>query len=155
MVLLLQSEMNIGLRSILVPQTRFVVMVAISLVLLVSGTEDDLIPLDVLGVMVDFAVRLLGRKLSTRVVREISRRQPSVVSYASNQVISIKPVHGNQGKILVAFVISVIPLISVLFVRRLRRNLWRVHWYPLLFVLKLIVPCRNLFQASCIFSPGQ
>ena len=63
--------------------------------------------------------------------------------------------HGNQGKILVAFVISVIPLISVLFVRRLRRNLWRVHWHPLLFVLKLIVPCRNLFQASCIFSPGQ
>ena len=147
--------MNIGLRSILVPQTRFVVMVAISLVLLVSGTEEGLIPLDVLEVMVDFAVRLLGRKLSTRVVLEISRRQPSVVFCASNRVISIELVHGNQGKIRVGFVLLVIPLISVLFIRRLRKNLWRVLWHPLLFVLKLIVPCRNLFQESCTFSLGQ
>ena len=80
--------------------------------------------------------------------------QPSV-SFASNLVISIKLVHGNQGKILVAFVISVIPLISVLFIRLLRRNLWRVLWHPLLFILKLIVLCRTLFQESCTFSLGQ
>ena len=111
--------MNIGLRNILVPQTRFVVMVAISLVLLVSGTEEDLILLDVLEVMVDFAVRLLGGKWSTRVVLEISLQHPRV-TFASNRVISIKLVHGNQGKIRVGFVLLVIPLISVLFIRRLR-----------------------------------
>ena len=89
--------MNIGLRSIFVPKTRFVAMAAISLisrVLLVFGREEDFIPLgvqhpsvvifasnrvifivlahDVLEVMVDFAVMLLGGKRSTRVVLEIS-----------------------------------------------------------------------------------
>ena len=31
----------------------------------------------------------------------------------------------------------------------------RVLFHPLLFVLKLLVPCRNLFQESCTFSLGQ
>ena len=104
--------MNIGLRSILVPQTRFVAMAATSLVsrvLLVFGTEEDLIPLDVLEVVVYFAARLLRGKRSTQVVLEISLQHPSVVTFASNQVISIMLVHGNQGKIRVGFVISVIP----------------------------------------------
>ena len=77
------------------------------------------------------------------VVLEISLQHPGV-TFASNRVISIKLVHGNQGKIRVAFVISVIPLISVLSKRRLRRNVRRVLWHPLLFVLKLLVSCRNL-----------
>ena len=130
--------MSIGLQSIFVPQTRFVAMAAISLVsrvLLVFGRE-DFIPLGVqhpsvvifasnrvifivlahcvLEVVVDFAVRLLRGKRTTRVVLEISLQHQSVVTFASNRVISIMLVHGNQGKIRVGFVISVIPLISVL-----------------------------------------
>ena len=112
--------MNTGLRSIFVPQTNFVAMAAISLVsrvLLVFGIEEDLIPLGVLEVVVDFTVRLLRGKRSTQVVLETSLHHPSVVTFASNWVISIMLVHGNQGKIRVGFVISVIPLISVLFIR--------------------------------------
>ena len=147
--------MNIGLRRIFVPQTRFVAMAAISLVsrvLLVFGTEEDLIPLGVLEMVVNFAVRLLRGKRSTQVVLEISLQHPSVVTFESNRVTSIMLVHGNQGKIRVGFVISVIPLTGVLSIRWLRRNLRRVPWHPLLFVLKLLVPCRNLFQESCTFS---
>ena len=126
--------MNIGLRSIFVPQARFVATAAISLVsrvLLVFGTEEDLVPLGVLEVVVDFAVRLLRGKRSTQVVLEISLQHPMVVIFASNQVIFIVLVHGNQGKTRAGFVLSVIPLISVPFIRWLRRNLRRVLWHPL------------------------
>ena len=90
--------MNIGLRSILVPQTRFVVMVAISLVLLVSGTEEDLIPLDVLGVMVDFAVRLLGRNCRHGSFGKSAVRQHKCCFLCKQPVISIKPVPWKSRK---------------------------------------------------------
>ena len=153
--LLVLLEVNIDLRSIFARQARFVATAAISLVsrvLLVFGTEEDLIPLDILEVVVDFAIRLLRGKQSTQVVLEISLQHPRVVIFASNRVIFIVLVHGNQGKTIAGSVLSVIPLISVLFISWLRRNLRRMLWHTLLFVLKLLVPCRNLFQESCTFS---
>ena len=90
-------EVKIGLWSSLVRQARFVATAAVSLVsqvLLVFGTEEDLIPLGVLEVVVDFAVRLLRGKRSTQVVLEISLQHPSVVIFASNLVIFIVLAHG-------------------------------------------------------------
>ena len=77
---------------------RFWNISLVNRVLLVFGTEEDLIPLGVLEMVVDFAVRLLGGKRSIQVILEISLQHPSVVIFASNQVIFIVLVHGNQGK---------------------------------------------------------
>ena len=70
-------------------------------------SEEGLIPLGILEVVVNFVVRLLRGKRSTRVVLEISLQHQRVVIFASNQVIFIMLVHGNQGKTRVGFVISV------------------------------------------------
>ena len=88
-----------------------------------SFLEEDLVPLGVLEVVVDFAIRLLRGKRSTQVVLEISLQHPRIAIFASNRVIFIVLVHGNQRKTHAGFVVSVTPLIGVLFIRWLRRNL--------------------------------
>ena len=87
--------------------------------------------------------------------RSVNQSSAPKACYLCNRVIFMVLVHENQGKIRVGFVLSVIPLISVPFIRWLRRNLGLVLWHPLLFVLKLLVPCRNLFRESCTFSLGR